>query len=335
MKSAYKLKRFKNSSDPGITDALKLYSEYTEPAYRTDTREILHWIDKFNKVYEDSFFILGLYFNNVLIGFSELAYFFQEKTVIIDYIVIKSDYRGNNTFYQFMEGIREFLITEGILFDYTIVQVGYFNEKLEPPESSKLWIRLLKMSHFGVVKCKYYLPRLGMNNFESEMKGVLMLYSKNETNQIRKETFFQIVRAVYFKYYLRWYSEFLDENSKIQYSKDLFDLVSIMEKELFKKKYIDINGYSNLFPIVTNSKNQDQRNRLIKVVTLLLSFLICSIFIGLAYLYVKSRFGIDANALALILSAAGLIVIFISAIIYENRSNLFSGLIEKILDKFN
>ncbi|HET7003415.1 MAG TPA: hypothetical protein VFI33_18960, partial [Puia sp.] len=267
MQSVYELKKYKNSRDPELVKALKLYSQNIEPALRTDTKEIMHWLDKYNKTFEDSFYILGFYLNEMLIGFSEVAHFVEEKVIIVDYLVIDKLYRGNNTFHEFMEQIRGLLAEENLEYNYVVAEVGCFYEKTEPPENARHLIRLLKMSHFGVVKCNYYAPRLGINNHESEMRAIMMIYSANETKQIKKETFFQIVNAIYYKYYQRWYNEFLGEQDKIKYSRSLHELVSRMEKELMSKKFIEINGMSNLFPLQSESGNKNKVSKVVKVVT--------------------------------------------------------------------
>jgi hypothetical protein len=159
MKSTYEIKIFKSSNEQDLIKALNLYSQNIEPALRTDSREIMYWVDRYNKKFEDSFYILGFYLNDVLIGFSELAYFIKEKTLIVDYLVIDKKFRKNNTFYEFIQKIEEFLNSKNFIIDYIVAEVGFYNEKLEPPEKSKHMIRLLKMAGFSVAKCSYYTPR--------------------------------------------------------------------------------------------------------------------------------------------------------------------------------
>ncbi len=102
--------------------ALKLYSENIDPALRTDTKEIMHWLDKYNRKFEDSFYIVGLYLNDLLIGFSEIAYFLKEKLVIVDYLVIDKAFRKNNTFYQFIIEIEDFIRDENLEFNYIVAE---------------------------------------------------------------------------------------------------------------------------------------------------------------------------------------------------------------------
>lgn len=333
MKTTYDLKHFTNSSQPGLIAALRLYSRNIDPSLKTDTREIIHWLDYCNKRYEDPFYILGFYQDRNLIGFAEVAYFKREQFVIVDYIVIDGPFRGNDTFYVFMQKIREFLISKDLAVNYVVAEIGYPKASREPPSKTKVLIRLLKMAQFGVVKCSYYLPRLGAKNFESEMPGIMMLYSNAETSQIQKETFFQIVNAIYFKYYQRWYAEFLDEDQMVEYQRGLHSLVSKMEEELKNRKVIEINGYSGL------NLSQDEPFRTLlnrkttRLVTAGILLVLCFVAVTGLYLFLKTKFGVGATALGTIFYVSLILVIVLFSAIFERKSSIFSKLIEKILDR--
>jgi hypothetical protein len=336
MKSVYELKKFRNSKHPDLIDALKLYTDNTEPAYRTDTKEIMHCLDNWNKDFEDPFFVIAFYYNNVLIGFSELAYFLQEKFVIVDYLVIDKDFRGMHTLSQFLNDIKNFLREENVEYNYIVAEVGCYSDTPEPPESSKFLIRLLKMWHFGVIKCNYYVPRVGIYDYESEMRAIMMIYTLNESKQIKKETFFQIVNAIYFKYYQRWHNLFVDEKEKKQYDKEIKELLNKMEDQLSRKKFIEINGLSNLFPITMAAEESKLKNKkVIKVLTVVLLFIIFFGLVGATYLVLKAKFKeFDASALAVVFSITVFITLFIGAWIFDNKSNFFSRVVEKLFDKF-
>lgn len=332
MKSIYELKWFKNSHHPDLIEALKLYLEYTEPAVRTDTKEIIHCIDTWNKEFEDSFYVLGFYYNNQLIGFCELAYFLQEKFIIVDYIVIHKNFRHNSTFYQFIDHIKFFAQEKNLEYNYVVVEIACYYEEHEPPESSKVLIRLLKMSHFNIVKCNYYLPRVGMNDFESEMRSIMMIFSMNKSNKIKKETFFQIVKAIYFKYYQRWHNIFSDEKEKLQYNKEIRNLISKMEKQLENKKIIELNGIDGLLPI-SNIESKSISKRILKIITSVILFGICLIIVGFFFTILKSEFGWDSNTASTIIVCSVALTLFFVAFIFENRSDLFSKTLGKLIAK--
>lgn len=333
MRSVYELKKFRNSKHPDLIDALKLYTENTEPAFRTDTKEIMHCLDNWNQDFDDPFFVVGFYFNNVLIGFSELAYFKQEKFVIVDYVVISKGFRGTHTFFQFLHDIKQFLNDESIEYNYIVAEVGCYNEGLEPPESSKFLIRLLKISHFGVVKCNYYVPRVGIFDYESQMRAIMMVNSANESKQIRKETFFQIVNAIYFKYYQRWHNIFVDEKEKAQYNKELNFLIEKMRKQLEKKEVIEINGLTGLFPLSLDSHSEVNSKKFLKIITYIALFVLSFALISGIYVMFKHLFGWDSTTVSTIFTGALGLAIVAGAMLFENKSGVFSKLLEKIILK--
>lgn len=333
MRSTYEIKRFKNSKNVEFLKALKLYSENIEPTFRTDTKEIMFWVENFHSKYEDYFFVLGFYLNETLIGFTELAYFINEKLVIVDYLVIDKNFRKNNTFYEFINKIEEFLLHENLMIDFIVAEVGCYFENTEPPEASKNIIRLLKMSRFGVVKCKYYVPRLGLNNYESEMIAVLMLYSPDKITQIKKETFLKIINAIYYKYYFRWYDIFLKENESKDYKNMLDTLMTRIKKNINKTETIEINGYSNVFSVNLNDSKFFKLKKGIKILTFLMIFVICVLGIGSLSLFIQNKFGIDVNSQTSIFTFSIIVVLLISSIIFEKKSNFFSNLLEKFIDR--
>ncbi len=333
MKSTYELVKFRNSKDPEFLKALKLYSEHIEAVYRTDSKEIMYWAENYNKKYNDSFFALGFYLNNILIGFSELAYFIEERIVVVDYLVIDKNYRKNNTFYEFINHIEEFLSKENIVLDYILCEVGCYFENAEPPESSRSLIRLLKISGFGVIKSKYFVPRLGLTNYESEMIAVLMIYTHDKIKQIKTDTFLTIVNTIYFKYYFRWYKIFLKDEEIDKYRSLLETLLLKVKKNLGNKDIIEINGYNNILSPNTGDFRVSKFKKGVKLITFIILTIICLLGIGSLAFYIQKNFGIDINSQTSIFTLSLILVILISSLIFENKSNFFSNLLEKFIDK--
>ncbi len=329
METSYTLKVFKNTRDNELIKALKLYSDNIEPAYRTSTKEILHWLPRYNKQFEDSFFILGLYYNSILAGFCEIAYFKRENFIIVDYLVIEKKYRGLHTFYTFLNLVYDFLAESEMEYDYVVVEIGYFNEKLAPPEKSRQLIKLLKMANFGVLKCSYFTARLGIDNIESEMKSVLMIYSKARPKSIKTATFFQIVDAIYYKYNQRWYNAFLSEDEKIEYLESLNKLKQRIKKELKGKKFIEINGFNHLFEENIGSSASHKIN---VSLTRILIFSIVLISVISIFLYAKFKFNIDITTISTLIYTAIGITVLLVVISFKGRRKVVSSFISKLFD---
>jgi hypothetical protein len=333
MKITYELKRYKNSNAPDFSKALKLYSDNIEPEYRTDTNEIIFWTDNFQNRFGDGFYILGFYLNGLLIGFTEIAYFEEEKLVEIDYLVIDKRYRKNNAFYQFVDHITHFLQEENIVYDYIICEVGCYFENREPTEDSKTLIRLLKMAHFGVIKSAYFVPRLGKHNYESQMRAILMMYSNTEIKHIKKETYLMMINALYYKYYQRWYNEYFNEQEKKEYKIILDNLFENIKRDIGNKENIEINGYHNLLPLNPTDFSPINEKQGLKMAAFVILFIICVLLIGGGAIFIHKKFEIDIGNQFEIITTALVICAVITTAFFENRSNFFSTILKKIIDK--
>lgn len=334
MGASYELKYFKSSQSRDFTKALNLYSQNIESTLRTDTREISHWLDEYPSRFKDKFMVLGLYLNSELIGYAQLAYFIEEKIVFVDYIALAKEKRKNNTFYEFVEEIREYLLTKDIEYDFILAEVGGF-EGNEPAQQTKNLIRLLKMSGFGVVKTNYYHPRLGKNKFESEFQSVLMMYSPDELKSIKKETFFLFLNTIYFKHYKRWYDDFFNEIEKADYGRSLIRLVERSVEDLKKKERVEINGYLNIYTTQLPASSPKSYRPLSKLAAIFVLFtLICTGF-GLLHLFIKDKLGVETNAQAYIAIASGFLLIFVLLVRRESKQESITTIIEKTIEKFS
>jgi len=333
VRKTYEIRRYRNSSAPDFIKALKLYSENIEPEYRTDTNEIIFWADNFGRRFEDSFFIVGFYLNGILIGFSELAYFKEERFVEVDYLVIDRRYRKNNTFHEFVDMIAGLLSEENIVYDYVICEVGCYFENREPTESSKTLIRLLKMSHFGIIKCAYQVPRLGKKNYESEMRAILMIHAKGDITQIKKETYLMILNALYYKYYQRWYNEFFNDAENKEYKILLDSFFEKIKKIVESKEFIEINGYQNILPLNPTDFSEVKAKKGVKALAFILVFVIAGLVLGSAAIFIRNKFELSIENQTGILSLSVLAASLAVSFFLGNKSNLPGRIIEKLLDK--
>lgn len=334
MKSIFEMKRFLKSDQKDFIEALNIYSNNIEPNLRTDTREIIYWTDMYAKIFDDKFLTFGLFHNKRIIGFAQLAYFINEKIIFFDYLVIDKEYRKHNTFYQFIEDLREYLNIENMSFDYILAEVGAFQEDMQPSLSARNIIRLLKFIGFKVIKSNYYHPRLGILNYESELKSVLMMYTSADLKSIKKETFNLFIDTIYFKHYVRWYDAFLSEPEKQNYRNGVINLKTKLNKELTEKKTVEINGYHNAVESSTKNINTDiQPSKVAKIIASIVLLILFSIIFGIIHLYLKYKLGIDTTAQTYILIVSSIAVIFVISLLLEGRTKPISIIIQKIIGK--
>jgi hypothetical protein len=333
MASKYELKLFKKSGAKDLTKAIRIYINNIEPHLRTDTREILYWIDKYSIATEDKFLVFGFYFNDVLVGYAQLAFFKKEKLVFIDYLAIDKQYRGNHTFYEFINEIQQFIIDEGYEYQYAIAEIGLLERNKEPDLHIKTMIRLLKICGFGVIKTAYIHPMLGKSNFESKCESILMIMTQSNSKSIKTETYLFLLQTIYFRHYARWYKPFLDEIEFSDYNKELDILYQNSAQTLKRKKIIEINGY----PGISNSGSSNNPGKFnkntIKNISFLLLFILFAIGFGAIHLLLKNKLGIDSTAQTYIIIVSAIGVLFVLSLVKESKDSSLSVVIEKILKK--
>ncbi|MES2003136.1 MAG: GNAT family N-acetyltransferase [Bacteroidota bacterium] len=334
MQSTYDLRRIKSSTDRHITKALSIYSQNIDPLIRTDTREILYWLDNYNQHFTDRFYLVGLFLNDTIVGYAQFAYFKEERIIFIDYLAIDKQYRKNNTFYEFLEKLKEFFAEESLYHTYIIAEVGYYKENNVPTEITRNLIRLLKMSGFGVIKMTYYQPMLGRHNYETELSTILMLYTANDIKQIKKETYGLILDTIYYKHYKRWYDKFLSDKEQAIYITRLEQLRSKIEDNMKRKEYIEINGYASLFVTPNTAAAPKNYLKVAKLIAVAVIFAVISIGFGSIVFFAKKKFNLDSDSIKLISIFSLISVVFITSVLYNSKSESFIDTIERLIKLF-
>lgn len=251
-------------------------------------------------------------------------------------MAIEEGSRKHGAFYVFIDKIKDFFINENVEYNYIVTEVGYYKDKKELTEVGRNLIRLLKMTGFGVIKMNYFQPMLGKKNYETEIGGVLMIYTANDSKTLKLETFFQIIDTIYYKNYKRWYDEFLDEQEQLEYGYRLIELREKISGFAKKKHEIEINGYAHLTTINQASTTSTSKYvRSAKVLGVLLIFTLLSIAIGFIVVWLKNKFNLDIDTIKFISIFALALIIFISTLFYNSKNESVSSGIEKIFKLFN
>lgn len=227
---------------------MRIYTRYFPASLKTDTNEIAYWADHYAECFEDQFLPFGFYVNQALIGYAQMAYFLKERLLVIDYLVVEKSHRRPNIFLEFVEHLRTTIDRLGLEVDYVVAEVGLQShngiDRIDP--HTRALLRLLKSVGFGVAKAPYIQPQLGLTNKESRTPAALVIDTRERSavRQIQRETYLGIVRTIYFKHYLRWYSIYADE--KIQYNRHVSELFEEIVSKIPDGAVIAINGFPRL-----------------------------------------------------------------------------------------
>jgi len=240
----YSIKEIKSTSDARYASAIAIYAMHTPPALRTDTNEIGHWLNHYNKTFDDRFHVLAFLINGELSGYCQMVYLRDTNMIVIDYITIDEKYRGGyNVFFEFAEHVKAFIRRNYPTHSYVAVEVAPLKDDGEVRYGFVL-MRLLKMVGFGVVDAAYVQPQLGNRNPETELQGAMLLYPKPINGSIPREAYLNIVQAIYYEHYVRWYGVHGEE-----YQRKYRALVDRLYKKLdgqLKKENVVVNGIKHL-----------------------------------------------------------------------------------------
>lgn len=200
-KLTYYLKLFSNSSDEKFIEALDVYRRSVSRNEKTNTNEIVWTVDHQGKFQNSQPYFFGLELNNKIIGYAELAYIKRIRYITIDYLIIDSKYKTHSAFYSFLTLIIQYFNSIRLDYDYIGIEILTKNKGTVSLEE----ISKLELEGFKVVNQLYIQPCLEQNNFDSQQDAILMIYQRNySSNIISKESYCDIVKAIYFDYYHEW-----------------------------------------------------------------------------------------------------------------------------------
>lgn len=244
LKLSYAVKLFRSHEfdSKDYLEALNIYAQSTGPTCKTDTRQISHWAERYNDIFDDKLLIFGLYQDKKVVGFALGFYFIDEKSLVMDHFAIDKKYRGKSSFLQFVDLIDMHLAELKLEVNYTMIEVvdiNYSDPMLFDPHS---FIRLLKWIDFRVAKIKYKIPSSDILSPNVSTDAVLMVHTKNSAKRIPSQTLLVLMNMILNKLYLRWYSPFMGKRLG-EYEDHLNDLLYGYKKICKSKDDIILNGY--------------------------------------------------------------------------------------------
>lgn len=213
----FSIYRFETSGDPDFASSIKIYNETTPYEIKTNTNEIVFWLDK--KDYKCSFepMYFGLYYSGKLSGFAMMTYIKSQRIVILEYIALETQYRVNTVFFTYINLLESYLNVNQYDVSFIINEVSNRNNGSDIDKESQIFSKLLCIDGYGKIDAPYMTAPLGTNNFESSFDAFLFVKSAGDVHNIDSKTYIAIVRAIYFEYFQVWYEDLLTQDEFIKY----------------------------------------------------------------------------------------------------------------------
>lgn len=310
----YELLRFRKSTDKDFLDALKIYNSSTPHEQKTNSSEIVFWVDHQTGFDAGELFFFGLKANDVVVGYAELAYIKKERLLIIDYITLEQNYKSNSHFYAFYTLIINYINNESIDYDYITKEIlCRFNETHIHKED----VSLYELENFKVVNGLYIQPLLERNNAESVKESLIMLYTRAGLCPVlKKETYLHIIEVIY-NYYYCWDREFLNDDERVACKKQTEENIKLISNSIANDA-ITLNGYPFKFSSSANGTEIPSKKG--KTFILALVFLIIFVALILSILYFLGQYGYDTKAIVTI--SIPLILCFLLALVVLDKETL-------------
>lgn len=228
---SFSIKRFLSSKDKDFTKALKIYNDTIPVDTKTSSNEIIYFVDHSKEQPKREMYFFGMFVDGNVVGFVESGYLCTTKTIIIDYIVLKNQYRLNSVFYPLFSLIQRYFSEQMVDYDYIVTEVSTKCPEESVDSESFFSKKMLQMEDFRVIDALYRQPRLGIDNLESNFNFQLMIRSAQSVATIKKQTYLAIVRDIYFEHYFTWY-DVADGERSHQYRIHLESEYSLIEKKV-------------------------------------------------------------------------------------------------------
>ena len=278
----FNIRRIHKITDEEYLEALRIYNETIPFEIRTETNELNFWLskNKDNNYFEIYMFVL--YLDGKLIGLSMTTYLKKTKIVVDEYLAVLDQYRINTIFLVYLSLIQSYYKENNIDYSYYVTEISNKNSGESINWESQISLKVLCAEEFGKINAPYYTLPLGLDNYESNFEAILYIKTNDAIKCISKETYLQIVRSIYYDYFLIWYEKFMTAEELIQYKQEIQ-----RNYELIQSEVLDCSesvSITNSTCIALNPENNFKRtagsipvsqNRPSKVTFLIL----CAIFI--------------------------------------------------------
>ena len=285
----FSIRRVQRSTDSDFLQGLKVYNESTPYEIKTNTNEMTKWVDEDASLqpFEPMFFVL--YFSKKVAGLALMTYIKTKRLVVLEYVSIAEKYRVNTVFFSYVNLLENYLKVNRYDVSYIVNEVSNRHGGTDVDKESRLFTKLLCVEGYSKVNATYLTPPLGIGNHESVFEAFLYMKSGGDVNNIEKQTYVDLIHAIYYDYYLPWYRIVLSDEQYQEYNKSLDECYARIIKEISSVSLINIAHvscpvlYQN--EIETTHGTPPARTHAKKAITVFMGILLLFIPVILIWLY--------------------------------------------------
>lgn len=307
----FSIRRIEKSTDPDYLGALKIYNETTPYEIKTNSNEITYWLNYKDETIPFEAMYFALYYQENMAGFAMMSYIKSQRIVILEYIALKPEYRVNTLFFSYINLLENYLNINQYDVAFIINEISNRRNGNDIDKESQLFSKALCIEGYGKINAPYITPPLGNNNYESSFDAYLFAKSAGNIYKLEKQTYIDIIKSIYYDYFLVWYSKLLPTNEVQQYNEVINKTYSTIVKRLSDS--IDISVTYTECPILKNNTNTlntaglpptpKKKSKVIIYTLLALFILLFPIAITWVYQFVLTKMSIPINSVSSIIGS--------------------------------
>ena len=240
VQQVYILRSFRTTKDRDFIKALQIYDSQTHPQVKTDSREIVYWLDNNNKRTDERFYVCGLYLGIALVGYAQFIYLTAHRLIHFDYFIIEPGQRTAGAFYTFADQMRIFFDRERFEWDFVTAEVAELDAIKGVSHYAEKLVRLFRQVGFSEVLVDYDQPLLGIDHPDTALPARFLVLPRVSMPTISTARYLELIAAVYRKHYGVWYSIYPE--SAAQYEVMLEKLLVKAATRVKDKKELRLRG---------------------------------------------------------------------------------------------
>jgi hypothetical protein len=219
---------------------LKIYLENIAPENRTDTNELIGFLE--NPLDDRRIMYFGLQYDGVPCGFASLMFYPSAAVAIADHVAIDTRVRGMGAFFALVDQASSYLDEVNIVPDYIVAEVMRRSQSLQGEINPAQLIRLLRVIGFRVLRIPYVAPHSGIMDHPDRYQSALMVIPRQPINEIPAEECARLVELIYYGHYLKWYSRVWPRTRTDSYRGALDRCFEVVARRIADSQFVRLNG---------------------------------------------------------------------------------------------
>jgi hypothetical protein len=234
----------KRSRSAELVDYLLIYTNYLTPEYRTDSNELIEFLENPNDGQTIVYF--GLSYYGKPCGFATLMLYQDTGIGIVDHIAIAPTVRGLGAFFMFCDLIAEFLEKQRHTYNYIAAEIMLGNRPYVSGMPPLTLLRLTRFVGFRLVNMPYIAPDdLNIMSKQPERAALMLLCQPNRT-EIDAHELIRILKVIYYDHYLAWCKRTMKPKELAKYREKLSSTLQHIIDFIEREATVKINGMKNL-----------------------------------------------------------------------------------------